>query len=160
MIINITFFIQIILFIFYILFCIKYIWPYVDRVLEKRKNILLVKFKKIKDAKLKINYLNKKIINKIEKNKKFFSKMKNELEFLKKKLIKKYKKKAKYEYYKIIDNAKLKIKIKKKNMYDNFNKNISNIINFLLKKITCKIFNKKLDNKFINKLLKDFNELN
>ncbi len=159
MIINVTFFIQIILFIFYIFFCIKYIWPYVENILEKRKKILLLKFEKIKNAEFKINSLNKEIIDKKELNKKIISNMDNDLKHIKKHLIKKYKKQAKYEYYKIINNAKLKIKMKKKFMYSNFNKDIYNIINFLLKKITYKTFNKKLDNKFINKLLKNFNKL-
>ncbi len=158
--INLTFLIQIISFIFYILFCIKYIWPYIDNILEKRKNILLLKFKKIKDAKSKINYLNEKIIKKKKLNKKIILKMNNNLKYIKKNLIKKYKKQAKYEYYKIINDAKLKIKIKKNIMYNNFNNNISNIINIILKKITYNIFNEKLDNKFINKLLKDFSKFN
>ncbi len=151
--INITFFIQILSFIFYIYFCIKYIWPYIDKVLEKRKRKLYIELKKIKYFKLKIKKLKKKIKYKKILNKKIFIKINNDIKNYKIYLFKKYKKKAKYEYIRIINNAKLKIILKKKNMYSNFNKNISNIVYIILKKATYNIFNKKLDNKFINKIL-------
>ncbi len=157
--INITFLIQIISFIFYIFFCIKYIWPYVNDVLNKRKKKLYLKFKEIKNAKLKINNLKNKIKEQKILNKEIILKINNDLEYTRKYLLKKYKKEAIFKYNKIIKNAELKINIKKKIMYDNFNKNVSNIIYIILKQITYKIFNKKLDNKFINKILSN-NKLN
>ncbi len=154
--INITFLIQTILFIFYIYLCIKFIWPYINNVIEKRKKKLYFELKKIKNAKFKILKLNKEIEIKKIIRKNIFLKIENEIKQSKLNLFNKYKKKAKFKYNKIINEAKLKINLEKIYMYNNFNKNIYKIIYLILKKTTYNTFNEKLDNKFISKILNKY----
>ncbi len=154
--INITFIVQILVFIIYVFLCKKYIWPYINNVIEKRKNDILKENLKIKYIKDKIlNLKNKfKYIKNINKKKAFniILQAKNKSKLL----IEKYEKKAIYEYKKILFEAKLVLYNKKKNMYNNFYKNISNILKIILIKITKNTFNNELNNKFINKILKKF----
>ncbi len=157
--INITFLCQIILFIFYILFSIKYIWPYINNIIEKRKSSIIVQLNNIKKFKLKINNLKKKIKKQefIYEQKVF--NMMNEINLIKNKILKEYRKKAKYEYNKILNNSKIEININKRKMYNDFKKNIYNILYTILKDITYNNFNKKIDNKIITFILNN-NKIN
>ncbi len=155
--INITVLIQMIIFFLYIIFCIKFIWPYINKVIEKRQKKIYLENFKIKKTKNKLIYLKEKIKKSISNQKKKSFKI-----ILKAKndginLFKKYEKKAIQRYKILLYEVKQKIFLKKKKIYKKFYKNISVIINKILINITLKIFNdKKKDNKFINKILNKF----
>ncbi len=154
--INVTVLIQMIMFLFYIIFCIKYIWPYINKVIKKRQKKIYLENYKIKKAKKKILSLKKKIQEDLLNSKKISSKIileaKNNSNFL----IKKYKIKAKKKYKSILYEAKRYNIIQKKIMYEKFFKNISNITYSILIDITLNTFNKKIDNKYISKILDKF----
>ncbi len=155
--INITILIQMIIFIFYIIFCIKYIWPYINKVIEKRQKKIYLENCKIIEAKKELLLLKKKIKKKILQGEKKFSKIileaKNNSIFLSKK----YKKKAFIKYKHLLYKSKKKIYFRKKIIYEKLYENISIIINTILVNITSKVFNnKKKENQFINKMLDKF----
>ncbi len=154
--INITILVQMVIFFFYISFCIKYIWPYVDKIIEKRKKKIYLENKKIKKIKNKFYILKKRINFFLQKVRKKYSKIIINSKNSGISIIKKYKKNAKNKYKKILLQTKQKILLKKKRMYKYFSKNISKFINKILINITLNIFDKKLDNKFINKMLNKF----
>ncbi len=154
--INITILVQMVIFFFYISFCIKYIWPYVDKIIEKRKKKIYLENKKIKKIKNKFYILKKRIDFFLQKVRKKYSKIILNSKNSGISIIKKYKKNAKNKYKKILLQTKQKILLKKKRMYKYFSKNISKFINKILINITLNIFDKKLDNKFINKMLNKF----
>ncbi len=151
--INITFIGQLIAFIFYILFCMKYIWPYINKVIEKRQKKIYISFLQLEKNKNKIIKINNLIESKIKKYKDRSYKIIFNAKIKGKYIIDQYKLKANLEYNKIISDAKLNIKIEKKKMYDNFNKNISKLIEKILFNITSGFFNKDLDDKYIKKML-------
>ncbi len=157
--INMTFLSQIILFIFYILFSIKYIWPYVNNIIEKRKLSIIVKLNNIKKFKLKISNLKKKIKKQEFIYEQKVCNMMNEINLIKDKILKEYRRKAKYEYNKILNNSKIEININRRKMYNDFKKNIYNILYVILKDITYNNFNKKIDNKIITFILNN-NKIN
>ncbi len=155
--INITILVQMIIFIFYIIFCIKYIWPYINKVIEKRKKKIYLENCKIIKFKKELLLLKEKIRKNILREKKEVSKIileaKNNSIFLSKK----YKKKAIQKYKNLLYESKKKISFKKKIIYEKLYKNISIIINTILINITSKVFNdKKKENQFINKMLDKF----
>ncbi len=155
--INITILVQMIIFIFYIIFCIKYIWPYINKVIEKRKKKIYLENCKIKKIKKKIFLLKEKIKKDILcKEKEVFKiilKAKNNGILLSKK----YKKKANEKYKSILHKAKQDIFFKKKCIYEKIYKKLSIIINKILIHITSKVFiDKEKENKFISKILDKF----
>ncbi len=154
--INITFVTQIIIFILHIIFCKKYIWPYVINIIERRKKEINIEYIKIIKAKNKILILKKKMKGIINKNKKIASNIILEAYKESNFIINRAKKKAIYEYKNKLFEAKLYINNKKDYIYKDFYKNINNIITTILIKITKNTFNKKLDNKLINKFLKKY----
>lgn len=154
--INVTFLIQILVFIIYVYLCKKYIWPYVNNIIEKRKNDILKEQIKIKNIKNNILYLKNKIKKLKYKNKKKILNIILNVRKKSKKIINKAKKKAFYEYKKIIYENKINLYNEKKELYNNFYKNISKILNLILIKITKNTFNEKLNNEYINKILKKF----
>ncbi len=154
--INITILVQMIIFSFYIIFCIKYIWPYVNKVIEKRQKKIYSENKKIEKIKKKILFLKNKIKKKILNSKKLSSKIISEAKNNSILLTKKYKIKAKKQYNDILYKAKEKNIIQRKIMHEKFLKDISNTINLILISITSNTFDKKIDNKYINKVLNKF----
>ncbi len=154
--INITFIVQIIIFIFYLIFCKKYIWPYLNKKINKRKENILSEYNKIKKIKRIILILKNRINKIIDKNKKISSFIILEANKKSKSIIDNTKKKAFKKYKKILSNNRIKIKNEKKIMYNDFYKNINYILNNMLIKITKNNFNKKLNNDYINELLKKY----
>ncbi len=154
--INITVIFQIIIFLLYIYLCKKYVWPYINNIIEKRQKEIYIEYKKIDNIKNNILFLKNKAKKIINDSKKKSFKILLEAKYEGILLIKKAKRKAKYEYKNIINKAKFEINIEKKNIYNNFFKKISNILNLMLIKITNNTFNSKLNNKFIYKILKNY----
>ncbi len=154
--INVTVLIQMIIFLFYIIFCVKYIWPYINKVIEKRQKKIYLENKKIKKIKKKFLFFKNEIKKKILNSKKLSSKIILEAKNNSILLIEKYKIKAKKEYKKILYEASKENIIQKKIMYEKFFKNISDIINLILINITSNTFDKKIDNKYISKVLNKF----
>lgn len=154
--INITVLVQMIMFFFYIFFCIKYIWPYINKVIKKRQKKIYLENYKIKKAKKKFLNFKKKNEEEFLNIKKISYKIISEAKNNSILLMKKYKKKAKKKYKNILYEAKKYNVIQKKIMYKNFFKNISNITSSILTDITLNTFNKKIDNKYISKILNRF----
>ncbi len=154
--INITVIFQIIIFLLYIYLCKKYVWPYINNIIERRQKEIYIEYKKIDSIKNNILFLKNKAKKIISDSKKKSIEILLEAKYESNLLIKKSKKKAKYEYKNIINQAKFKINIEKKKIYSNFFKKISNILNLMLIKITNNTFDSKLNNKFIYKILKNY----
>ncbi len=154
--INVTFIIQIILFFIYMYLVFKYIWPYLNKVIEKRKKDISISFIKIQENKEKILVLEKEIKSKKKYSDKIVLNIINKAKIKAKKIIDESKDLAKIEYKKIILNAKNEVLIEKKIMYKLFYNEIDKTIYFILIKLTNNILNKKLDNEYIKKLIKNY----
>ncbi len=151
--INVTLLSQIVAFILYVFFCIKFVWPYINKIIEKRENDICEGYVKVKKLKIKLNNLKKKIGLELKNTEKKVLNILSEAKYKSDLLIKDSKIKANYEYKKIILDAKIKMKNERKIMHQNFNKEIFKVINFALIKITNGVFDKKLDDKFIKNII-------
>ncbi len=154
--INVTLLSQMLFFFIYVLLCIKYVWPYINDVIEKRQRDIILEQSKIKDAKKKLLEIEKKIQKILIKTKNKSAKIISNAKYNGLLLINNSKIKAKHEYNKILLNIKNEIDIEKKKLYKDFSKNISNIINLILIEITENIFDKNSNNKFINKIINKY----
>ncbi len=151
--INVTLLSQMLFFIIYILLCIKYIWPYINNVIEKRQRDIILEQTKIIDAKKKLLHIENKIKNILLKTRHRSKKIISNAKYKGLIIINKSKFKAKNKYKKILDNAKIQIDMEKKILYKKFSKNASYIVSDILSKITLNIFDKNLNNKFIKKVI-------
>ncbi|CAL4317465.1 ATP synthase subunit b [Buchnera aphidicola (Periphyllus testudinaceus)] len=150
--INATIFGQFISFVFFVLFCMKFIWPPIIKVIKKRQKKIYNSMLLVKHAKKKLIKINKKISQNIKN-----SKLKS-INFIKKaheeknRIIKKSIQKALFEKNKIIKNAHLELLIK-------FNKEKSKLKKksvFLIIEIVKKILNKELSQDYSNKMIDKF----
>ncbi len=151
--INVTFLVQIFIFIVYIYFCQKYIWPYINKIIKKRKKDILLEYRKIKNIKKKILILKNKFKNIIRKNKEIASIIISEAKKKGELIVNKSKIKALNKYNRILYKLKIKINKEKNIIYKQFYKRISFLLKKILIKITKNTFNKNLDNNFIKKIL-------
>lgn len=125
---NATILGQTISFILFVLFCMKYVWPPIINVIEKRQKKIsdgLIFFERTKKDLEKTKIIIEKKILEAERNAKKIIENANKKSI---KILENIKKEAIIEKNKIIKEAYLEIDIKIKKSYDEMRKKISNLI--------------------------------
>ncbi|CAL4317470.1 F0F1 ATP synthase subunit B [Buchnera aphidicola] len=155
--INATILGQAISFIFFVFFCMKFIWPKIIKVIEKRQSEVRKSMIRLKKAKNKIDRINQKNILKIHSAKKKSFKI-IESAFEKKNfIIEDAKKKAFFERKKILKEMKLLISIMKIKAYNDIKKkSISLGIKIAEKILKEKLVKEDHLNKSIKQFILDF----
>ncbi|MFT8229862.1 MAG: F0F1 ATP synthase subunit B [Enterobacterales bacterium] len=143
--INATIFGQIIAFIIFVSFCMKFIWPPLIDAINKRQKDIAKNISAAEDIKNKANLLQIKSINNLKNTKLQANIIINNAYSLKEEIIKKAKIEAQIEKNKIIYNAQLEINRK----YSIARKELQNDISMLSIKCVKKIFKHSM-NKIVN----------
>ncbi|AKZ65743.1 F0F1 ATP synthase subunit B [Candidatus Palibaumannia cicadellinicola] len=152
---NATIFGQAIAFIFFVVFCMKYIWPPIIKSIEKRQKDIIDSFAAIEKAKqellitkdqtseyiLQIKLKAKEIIEQANKNKD--------------QLIYKAKQEAEIERKKILDQAKIQIDYERKKIYEELKIQVIDLALASAEKIINQsLKNKTINNELINNIIK------
>lgn len=150
---NATFLGQIISFIFFVWFCMKYIWPPVIKIIEERKKEIENGLIYTQEAKKKLDLINK------NKKKEIIFAQKQAKIILKKaydekaRILDIAKKKAEIEKQKIIDTAVLNIEIKRKKIFEELKNNIATLAISIAEKIIIQSINKSESNNVIKRYI-------
>ncbi|WP_343152757.1 F0F1 ATP synthase subunit B [Buchnera aphidicola] len=150
---NATFLGQTISFIFFVWFCMKYIWPPIIKVIEERKKEIENGLIYTKEAKKKLDLMNKN-----EKQEIIFARKKAEI-ILKKaydeqvKILELAKKKAEIEKNKIIAMAVLKIEIKRKKIFEELKNNVATLAISIAEKIILQSIDRSEGNNITKKYI-------
>ncbi|WP_343153670.1 F0F1 ATP synthase subunit B [Buchnera aphidicola (Mindarus keteleerifoliae)] len=150
---NATILGQTISFIFFVWFCMKYIWPPIIETIEERKKEIqngLIYSKEAKKKLLAIKENKKKKIFLAQEKANIILKKANE-EY--RKILEFAKKKAEKEKQKIIKEASLTIEIKQKKICEELKNNASTLAITIAEKIIRKSMNESKNNIFIKKYI-------
>ncbi|NIH16801.1 MAG: F0F1 ATP synthase subunit B [Buchnera aphidicola (Periphyllus lyropictus)] len=158
--INATIFGQLISFFIFVLFCMKFIWPPIIKVIKDRK-------KKIKNSMLILNQEKKRISKKkikvslkLKKAKKKYFEIIQKANLEKDLIIKNAIKKALLKKNKILNSSRIEISIEKKKAERYLKDNVILLAIQISELILKENINKNYNNKVIDQLVMDFKGLN
>ncbi|WP_343192609.1 F0F1 ATP synthase subunit B [Buchnera aphidicola (Taiwanaphis decaspermi)] len=150
--INATILGQIISFVFFVFFCMKYIWPPILSVIEQRKKKIYEDLQYVKNSITNVKILEERAVRKINKAKKKANKIIQQADQKKILIIKKAKIKAEKEKQRIIFKTHNEINIEKRLIKEKLKKKFVSISMLIAKKIIKNSINESVDEKIINKL--------
>ncbi|WP_343189460.1 F0F1 ATP synthase subunit B [Buchnera aphidicola] len=156
---NVTIFGQIISFIFFVWFCMYYIWPPIILTIKNRKKKIKNEFKKIKNNKKKIKNIKYNIKEKKKKIKKYIFKIINKAYEDKNFILEKTKNKANILKKKILKQNNKDINIIKNNIRQELLLEMKKIVILLTKKIIKNSLDINQHNKLIKKIMINFKEI-
>lgn len=152
---------QAISFIFFVFFCMKYIWPDLINLIENRQKEIADGIAATKLAKKELSITLSKIDNKFKETKIKVQKIIEQANKQKNKILNEAKDEAKKERNRIIINAKKEINNERKKVQEELHKNMVNLVLLGIEKITENIIDesmhKDIIEKSIVKLLKEKN---
>lgn len=151
--INATILGQSISFIFFVMFCMKYIWPPIISAITERQKKISAGIEFADQAKKDLDTAHQKgfIYIKIAKEK--AKKIIEEANINKVKIIEKTKIEADIERKKIINNAYTEINIERNLMYENVRDNIVNLVMSISEKVIEKNIDVSVHKKIISKMI-------
>ncbi|BAC24150.1 atpF [Wigglesworthia glossinidia endosymbiont of Glossina brevipalpis] len=157
--INATIFGQTIAFFLFVFFCMKYIWPNLISLVEKRRENIAQALNEAKQAKLNLKISKEKAKKRIESAQIKCKNIINEANETKKLLIEEAKKEAIKIKEHIISQGRLDILDEKKRMCEDLKTKISEIIVMSVEKIIESSINKKISDNIIERSISKINKI-
>lgn len=151
--INATIFGQAISFILFVLFCMKYIWPPIVSIIEKRQKNIFEAKKLSEETRKELSIAKQNSLKYIYQAKNKAKKIIKEANKEKFKIMEKISIDAEIEKKKIISRAYKEIEIERNCMYQDVNKNIIKLVISISEKVIEDSISGKINEKYIKKII-------